>query len=344
MAIFSTKTVVATESAVEHVEYNVQPTMEASDAILYEFAEDMYKIQAGLYISDVMIEQAVAEGAAPEALVEGAIGDFFKKIGAAIKKLWDKVVAWFKAVAENVKVLFTSGEAFVKKYEKVIKEKKDNGFTYVGYKYSEVKANVNDVDVSKITDALGKLDAKSTKDDLPASVKELVDIDEAEFKRTLCTVGEVRADSISEMKSDLVKMARSNMVVAKELTFSSGNSKDEMINVIKNHKELMTTIKNGQDKMNKEFGKLLKTVKGLESKFKENTDLTGVISTLTGKAKFAVSVAQAVSASKISVEREMYREYLATLKKFVMWKPAKESAEVVETGSKSILESAMELL
>lgn len=343
MAIFSSKSVLTeSQTGFDHVDYNVQPTMEASDQILYEFAEDMYKAQAGLYISDIIIEQAVSEGAEPEALVEGTVKDFFKRIKDALKKLWDKIVAWFKSIIENLKVMFSSGEKFIKKYEKAINEKKDDKFEYTGFKY-DMNALLTIPELPKSLDEVAKQietnyeDLKDDEFDVDEGKKEVL-------ASTAATCGLSGIDSVDELKKELVSKLRGGDVAKSTFTFSSGNGKGQMIDLVKNHSKILKGINKYYTDFNNAMSKVIKACEKAENKVKEGGNTT-VFSKLVTVYKYGISLAQAVCSVRISIQKEAYGACLATLKRFVMWKPAKESFEgETETGSKSILESAISML
>jgi len=230
MAIFTSNKVLTENVNLPEVG-EIMPTMEASDQILYEFAEDMYKINAALYVSDVIIEQSVMEGAEnPEALLENVVGDFFKKIVEAFKKLWAKIKAWFKEVIKTLEVQFMSGEKFIKKYKKELEDKKATGFNYKGYKYDVAKMEKSIDDVAKKASGytntdLGNLD-KITKEDLEKRLGDVAQLSGSEF------VEKVFGKAITDIKADITRDLRGNIDKELELKDFEGNSKSEMISFV----------------------------------------------------------------------------------------------------------------
>ena len=86
MAIF-TNTSYENDYVCENV--NVEPTMEGSAQIMYEFASDIYKTISATYISDIMIESAISEGATNmEDVMEKTVSDFAKSAKEKFIKLF----------------------------------------------------------------------------------------------------------------------------------------------------------------------------------------------------------------------------------------------------------------
>ena len=138
MAIFTNTQYVAEEVEVYD---NIEPTMESASEILYEFSSDIYKLIGAVYVSDIMIEGSVTEGATDvEALVEATMNEFVKKVIAKLKELKNKIVTWFKKVIANIKKFFNKSKDFLKKYKKrIVDNFKRNGLSssYEGYRYLE---------------------------------------------------------------------------------------------------------------------------------------------------------------------------------------------------------------
>lgn len=64
---------------------------------LIESSYEMVQLNAALYISDVMIEEAIFEGmTSPEILLEGLVKDAVDKIKLIFQKFWAKIRGWFK--------------------------------------------------------------------------------------------------------------------------------------------------------------------------------------------------------------------------------------------------------
>lgn len=114
---------------------------------LIESSYEMVQLNSALYISDVMIEEAIFEGiTSPEILLEGLVKDAVGKIKLIFQKFWEKIRGWFKKIGDYFKSLFKSGEKINKQYGDKIKSSgssssntstsKPQGFTYKGFKYT----------------------------------------------------------------------------------------------------------------------------------------------------------------------------------------------------------------
>ena len=107
---------------VEEMAAEIEDFEEYHEEMVKESALEMAKARGGMYVTEQLIENAMftAEDHELEALIEGAVGDFFTKIKENLIKLWNKIKAWFKHVFETVKRFFMTGKELVKKYKKQI--------------------------------------------------------------------------------------------------------------------------------------------------------------------------------------------------------------------------------
>lgn len=347
MAIFTNTKAVVEETLPEVGE--IMGTMEASDQILYEAAEDFYKINAGLYISDILIEQAVTEGSAdPEALMEGTIKDFFKKIIEALKKFWAKVKAWFKGVIENIKVLFMSGEKFIKEYEKKLKEKKATGFKYRAYKYNsdasfKLGTKVG-AEAAKVLNLPTSINADASVEDAKAKFGEIAELDSTDFVEKVCSSIASNCKTISDIKKECIKVCHNNSDEPQDWVDFNGNSKDEMIDGVKNYKKSMDIVNKMATETDAKFSNLIKAFTSLEKSIKDNSSLTSVIGKVSTNAKSVISLYQGFNATAISLAKEEYATYLSILKRYAVYKDKSATKESATTVEGSLLESAMALL
>jgi hypothetical protein len=137
MSIFGTRRETTTTVAVESYKGYVQDDLAGLQMILAESARESFQLRAGMYISDVMMEETVLEGAAtPEVLLEGFVKGSFDKIKRMFEALWAKVKSWFEAAKKTLQRIFLSGEAFIKKFKEEIRSASKKGFTYEGFKYT----------------------------------------------------------------------------------------------------------------------------------------------------------------------------------------------------------------
>ena len=343
MAIFTSNNVVL-ENDIPAVE-GILPTMEASDQILYEFAEDMYKINAALYVSDVIIEQSVTEGAEnPETLMENVVTDFFKKLVEAFKKLWAKIKGWFKEVIKSLEVLFMNGEKFIKKYKKELEDKKATGFKYKGFKYDVAKmetavAGITTKATGYSNTNLGSLDGVS-KEDLENRLGDIAKLTGAEF------IEKVFGKATTDLKKDIVTDLRGGTDTQYELSDFEGFNKSAMISFVEGYKKCIDNVKKDAAEADKNLSNCIKAIESAGKSYKgEESGVTGVVSTVASNLKACVSVAQGMYALKQSAYKEVYKYSVHILKKYLTFKPAKESAfDDYGSESKSILESAMDLI
>ena len=325
MAIF-TNTSYVTES----VDYdNIQPTMEGSSKILYEFSSDIYKLIGATYVADVMIESAVNEGATDiDAVLEGTAKDFKKKVVEKFKELKNKIVAWFKRVIEKIKVFFMGSKKFVEQYEDTIKNNFNNMKkkpTYNGYDYMETKdmAKKHETVVKAFKDRIDEVKDFKEKED--------VYVADTWVEETIKKV-DSKASNVSELKENLKKEYYGGNLSKKDITI---NNVTKLIDSVKDKGNTITTVQTLGNDIEHEIEGIISDINGT----KDNADLS-VITVKTNMFKQCVTIIQGVTSVTVSALNESARDNLAVLKKIVTMKPAKESFE--ETGS--IFESALNII
>ena len=127
--------------------------------------------EAAFYDIEVAEFQAMMEsyGTDSEPVMEsisGKISAGIAKIKAMLKKLWEKIKAFFYNVKRFLDGVFMDGQDFVKKYKKDFSNLKLSGFSYDMYKYTFDKVDIADsVDIAqRAVDEYSDIKALSTMD------------------------------------------------------------------------------------------------------------------------------------------------------------------------------------
>ena len=307
MAIFS-NTMYVSEGMDQ---YGVEPTLEGSAKILYEFSSDVYKLISGMYVADVMIESAVSEGATnADILVEETKESFKTKMVNTFKKLATKIKEWFRKIITNIKAFFLGTDKFVKKYEKQIREnfsKMDGGVTAKeGYEFMSIdQMKSTHTEVTKpFVDGiqLGENDDPATKFDELLKGTKLGDVTD-----------------ISSAKDAL-----------KKKLYGGEKQKDLKItnidNVIKSVKTGGAVIQQIQGYEKTNIGVINEAIKLINS---DNDDVTTKTTAFYSKCINAIQGFTSVVVDAIN--KSMKFNY-ALLKKVAAYKPAKESFNIFESA------------
>lgn len=131
---------------------------ESASSIMGDYNATTTALESQLYIADAIITRRVLlEGANQEVLVEATIKDVLTKVKNAMKKLKDKIVAWFNEHINWIKVYATQTKGFLKKWESAIREKVKSS----GYKGKET-GNIIDYDVDATVQIVSKMKALFT--------------------------------------------------------------------------------------------------------------------------------------------------------------------------------------
>lgn len=311
---------------------HIQPTVESAYEIAYESYSDMYKLLGGLYVADVMIEQAVIEGADGAALMENAATDFVKKAVAKLKELKNKIVAWFKKILDNIKVRFTASSKFVQTYEKQLKAKAK---TVTGYKPMMHKI---DEDVEKIVgEAIGKVVAFANKE------KGKVDGEKAkateDFGSKLIKAVDGKATDFNGLKKNLSEKIISADKVETLVTEAKVNA---MIEYCKNTSKALKAIEDVKAKNVKTIDEAIGYLNGLNKE-------VDVAHAFIANFNKAISLVQQLNTVAVSAVNAINAEYVAVLRGLMVRK-VKESAEeelmeeAEPTTENSIFESALAMI
>jgi hypothetical protein len=357
------------EQSVTVESYNgfVDPSLAGIQTINAEAALEAYQLNASLYITDVIMEEAVIEGAAePEVLLEGVVKDSLTKLKEMFQKFWAKVRAWFEKAKKALQMIFSSGEAFIKKFEEDLNMKNVKGFTYEGFKYTleagskTVKAKVETVE-KFLDDTVGfKIDeVQTTTHGQKANIEGNEHSEEyntAEEKEKL--VKQLGSEELSEVLDAVKKSFRDGKEEKEEFTDFSGNSKQELIGIVKNMKKHISEVEKQQRQTDNDFKKVLTAIQNAQSaiqrqKASDEGSAQAKAKMLTFAnhkfqlAHYALTIINSLYGVEVDAYKEAAREAEAVLKAYLRFKPAKEGFETPvddnhETGS--ILESAMKFI
>lgn len=152
--------------------------MESVEELHEIFIESFYNVeQAELAAATEGVELI---GSEYEVVAEGAIKDAFGKVKEFLKKLWDKVKAWFHNVRRFFDSLIMSGREFAKRYKKDIAtaDKTLKDFSYKMYEYDDdaLDAIEKDLDVEgsaeRIFNAFNSASLNFSEEELKKSIDE----------------------------------------------------------------------------------------------------------------------------------------------------------------------------
>lgn len=327
MAIFANTLL---ENDYSHDYVNVDPTMEGSAQIMYEFASDMYKLISATYISDIMIESAISEGATDiEGVMEKTVSDFAKAAKERFIKLKDQIKAWFKRIRDKFKAFFLSAEKFVQTYEKQILEnlKRVGSYKYYGYKFTDDgPCSIATEEINKIkgiVDTIGTSVEKGEAD----RIKEHLD-------------GVFGSDTgVTGKKEEFQKQVRGGQTNTVEITVSEATAK-KMIKAISNHKVVIADLNKLEASTEKNINKMIDELKKDESK-KATAD---IVSKKVKLFNNCISGIQALNSMAASEENIRYKQYHAALKKILFAKKTESFDGGESTEGSSIFESALNML
>lgn len=142
--------------------------------IATESVEELHDIfMTTFYATEQAELGAVHEGVALEessyaAVYEGAVRDAFTKVKEFLKKLWDKVKAWFHSVKRFLDSLFMSGKEFVKKYAADIRKAnniKDFEFKMFDYNNELIDSADKSLEPDKYAEEIYNKGIEAAKDD-----------------------------------------------------------------------------------------------------------------------------------------------------------------------------------
>lgn len=343
----------------------IQPTSECLEGILTESAHESYQIRAGLYVSDIIMEEAVFEGAAsPEVLMEGFGKDLWTKIKNMFMKMWNKIKSWFEKVKRFFSLLFKSGKEFIDKFENEIRAKVAKGFKYKGYKYSLAKGHTEtesylEKSIGKAleyTNGITKVDeiVNTGKQYDALNAMDKSKMDASKDYKTSDTKDEVLKsitgeDSLDEFSKKLAKDFRSGEDSTEEYENFSGNSKEEMINEIKNADKNIALINASEKAINTQMERTIKAIESAAGRFKgeDAGKIAPHVTHSTEMIRYVVGISTTAMRVELDATKEAVKDFETILKAFLRFKPAKEGFDGGfgdNSGATSILEAAMKLV
>lgn len=333
-----------TEIEVPVYEGHLEPTVEGFQSILLESHEEMYRAQATLYISDILMEEAVFEGTSePEPLMEAFAQDQWERLKKIFVTLKSKVKAWFDAFVNQVKMRVTSGAKFVETYANELHDKDTADFTYNAYPYSKKEGD------SKLDEISGKLQ----------KALDGIDLDLSSFKATTAENHEGKAKSQGPTSGDdkaklfatvgaensgalaaMVRRAYQGGTEKEQIKgFSKGASKEEMISLVKNLGNVSAISREQEKQINAQNDLVLRAMAKARSAVKDNAHAVAVASHRYNVAHTVISMQSTVSMTAMRAIQEMASAYEAILKKLLRSNSAKAAKEALEVEPEEVNEN-----
>lgn len=305
------------------------------------FMEDYNYEQAELA---AISEGVVLEGSQYEAVAENAITNTFKKVKEFLKKLLDKIKAFFHNVLRFFDSIAKSGKEFVIKYKSDIDDLEElDDYTVEMYDFNDKAIDsqeLNDEPFKKIADvavevakhvesavsyiksntysgpSTGKsmMDAGKVNGQTDKDIEELKKVEEEDdFYRSLT---DNKADSADEYRTYLLNMYR------------GGEDKEKRTIKKADVKAFATTLTNGssaskfktlQGKADKAFATAIKAVDDAEKKCKDvdSDKATRATKAINLYSKY-ISKAQNVVTADVNVRKQVFKERDAAYKSVIM--------------------------
>lgn len=337
----------------------VEPTSNGLMDLLQESTQDFYQLQAALYVADVVHEQATLESAQDaEAIFESVVKDSLAKLKKIFSDMWAKVKSWFASVIQRAKLLFQSGEKFINANKKQLDEKNVLGFKYKGYKWDVASGQAKAehfVDLAKksieqqakvIDFAAKQVRAPKVDGSAPEGLDEVKE-------KVFNAMG---VEDISEMKKEIYLAARSGEEEAKEIEDFSANSKAELMELVKNSSKAISAIEKAKKATDAEYQRIIKALDAASKAIGEGggddkgrAQAVNIVNRAAKMVQFLLTIISAADAALIDNINTSAKAATATLKKYLTYKPAKESYTGEGDGdvtleSMSILDRAMKLV
>ena len=327
MAIFSAKyntpVVEQTEDSFVDMYPFIEGTTECGYDIAAEGYSDIHKLVSSMYITDILIENAVMEGAEAEPLIEGAIKDFKDKAVKKFKEIIEKIKNWFKKIIDRLKVRFTSTKDFVNKYRDALRTKAKNS---QGYKVTRHKFNHNVS--STLSTMLDKIET--------FAIRTAFAHDSSDFTADMAAAADSKAKSISDLKKVIV-----DKHVGKEVTNTTiGSDVEEMIKFCDNSKVAVAELETLRDISVKHVNNFIKEIQG-------SGDDSARVTKMVSNCNTATSAMQQLNTTCAKIVDDIVKEYVALLRGLMLYKPAKESytpdEELIDNKGQSMFEAALNL-
>jgi hypothetical protein len=297
------------------------------------------------------------------AIMEGVVGGAIEKIKQAFIKFKEKVKAFFKKVIDYFKVLFASGEKFVKEFGDGLKKKKTKGFVYQGftYKISDGDAHVEFIrkaaddalseEMSALDEFSKNLNENTTVDDFNDVIKNKVL--NGEFKGDSLPTASEFVDSIlskkckisdaSEVRQSIVDKYRNDETEKHAITEFEVASVDEMLKFIKEKgtKTYISKLEKENKDMEKGITEIIKILDKYKAADESDAEANKVkhASYLSSCLTQTLNVLKSVTNAKIEIYKAVNTEWLGALKKFWRYREVKESIDFYDEDSLALLES-----
>ena len=303
----------------EAEELGIEPTDDATDDPEYmdeavtTFCEEMYKLDAAMYIVDVQLESAIFEGATSvEAVAENALTDFITRVKEKILELWHKFQDWITKVTMAFRAFVSTASGFIsknsgsikKKAEKNVNAKKEDQYTYTGYEYRPL-INGKLVDTSK---ELGK--ASMYKEILSENPDKDIQLEDIYAQMA---GGDKAVTTVSELITHIQKVGRGAESVDKVPTVADVES---WISFNKKGKETLQKLGAAKDNCKREFDKIIKTLKKDESKAKKD-DRTEAASKIHQRVRMLSAISSTIGrmfSAEVNLHVEAYKALASRLR------------------------------
>ena len=357
MAIFGAK---ATSGGSFTPDENMNVSQACMVDLMENFSRDIYKVLAATYISDIRIEEAVSEGANADVLMEGVLGDFYDRLVESFRRMGNKIMGWFKVFRKWLDVMFMHGAAFVKKYDKELKDKNATGYEYEAYKYN-VSAGTTFVEniSKKISTEVGNLCKGMTQEEAKAKdawekqhtgAKSFADdykTDDASKKMIKTVTGH---DDKSDLIVDIKKAYRGGDEDSKsELKDFEGSSKTAMMAYISGHAQQINEVKKAESDFAKDIEEIISALERSKKAFDDDdakrAGVGRIVSHKVSLLRECIGISSAINEVRKQMIGEVASAYERILKGYLRYKPTKESfGSTSGEGSESLLESSLNLV
>lgn len=304
-------------------------------AAMVELTESLCDIDKQYMVADVIGSvKVLTEGADVEAVTEGIISTGIEKIKAAWKKLLAKIKEYYKKVVDFFKAMFLTGKKFVDEFGARLQDKAASAnFKYSGYEYKKdagdslinkivtsgtttVKKLMNDFNGDLTTaqglskSELGKLVGTTNEDDLKLS--------ESEYEDKFCSDNS-GATNLEELVKKIGKTYRDGDIKSEGVSLSKSDA-TMMCEFISSSNKVIRTINDDQEALSGSINGIIKKLNSL-GKDDEGYKAASIVSRYMTRI---VTVMERSTAERVTIYREMVRNFTAVLKALYRFKPAKE--------------------
>ena len=319
---------IQSEKFVEDTFEDLYPAIEGTTECGFEIAaegySDVHKLVSSMYITDILIENAVMEGAEAEPLVEGAVKEFKDKAVKKFKEIVEKIKNWFKKVIDRIKVRFTSTKDFVSKYRDALLTKGD-----VANDYKPARHDF----VTDFNNTYGNMVAK-----ISDYAKQHAESKDGDFVSNMAGSASAGAKSIADLKQSLIN---THVGEANKKGKLSKSEVEEMIKYCDNSRVAVAALENVRDKGIKEINGFIAALNGSGKE-------VSAIHAATAKYNTVASAIQQLNTVCVKIVDDNIKEYVAVLRGLMLYKPAKESFTpdeelMTENKGQSMFEAALNL-